>query len=90
MIFVNKTILEKLLSYSSGLYYTHITALEIYAIVNPKFTSFRDFVIWHDQLGHPDSVMMRRIIENSCGNYLKSSKILQSNEFSCAVCYQGK
>ena len=34
--------------------------------------------------------MMRRIIENSCGNSLKNQKILQTNESSCATCNQGK
>ena len=30
------------------------------------------------------------IIENSCRHYLKNQKILQTNEFSCAACFQGK
>ena len=34
--------------------------------------------------------MMRRIIENSSGHSLKNKKILQTNEFSCAACSQGK
>ena len=48
------------------------------------------FIVWHDRLGHPGSIMMRKIIENSCGHSLKNQKILQSNELSCAACSQGK
>ena len=52
---------------------------------DPKY-----FTIWHDRLGHPGSIMMRRIIENSCGHPLKIQKILLSNEFLYAACSQGK
>ena len=34
--------------------------------------------------------MMRKIIKNSCGHNLKSQQILQSNNFLCAACSQGK
>jgi hypothetical protein len=32
-------------------------------------------MLWHDQLGHPRSIIMRRIIENSHGHPLKNLKI---------------
>jgi hypothetical protein len=32
-------------------------------------------MLWHDQLGHPGSIIMRRIIENSHGHPLKNLKI---------------
>ena len=80
-----KCILEKLPSFSSGLYYTNISMVETHAIVNQKFTNPDTFIIWHDRLGHPGSIMMRRIIENSNGHPLKNQKILMSNEFFCAA-----
>ena len=48
------------------------------------------FTVWHDRLGHPGSTMMRKIIEKSCGHKLKRQQILQSSDFSCAACSQGK
>ncbi|MCF6774923.1 GAG-pre-integrase domain-containing protein, partial [Corynebacterium sp. MC-12] len=86
----NKCILEKLPAFSSGLYYTYISTIETYAIVNQKFTNHNHFVVWHDRLGHPGSIMMQKIIANSCGHSLKDQKIPQSNDFSCAACSQGK
>ena len=61
-----------------------------YDTVNQKFTDKNTFVVWHDRLGHPGSIMMRKIIESSYGHSLKNQKILQSNDFSCAACSQGK
>lgn len=82
-----KHILEKLPSFSSGLYYTKISTIQSYAIVNQKFTD--NFIVWHDRLGHPGSVMMRKIITNSCGHSLKGQQILHNN-FSCTACSEGK
>ena len=48
------------------------------------------FIIWHDRLGHPGSIMMRRIIENLHRRLLKNQKILLSKDFSCVACFQGK
>ena len=36
------------------------------------------------------AMMMQIITENSNMHQLKNQKILLSNEFSCAACYQGK
>jgi len=85
-----KCILEKLPSLSSGLYYTKISAVENHHLVDQKSTNQNEFLIWHDRLGHPDSIMMRRIIKNSYGHSLKNHKILKSNEISCVACSQGK
>jgi hypothetical protein len=52
---------------------------------NPKM-----FMIWHDRLGHPGTIMMRRIIENSHGHPLKNQKILLPSDYPCAACSQGK
>ena len=60
------------------------------AIIDQKFIDTNNLIIWHDRLGHPGSIMMRRIIENSNGHPLKKQKIFQTNEFSCAACSQGK
>ncbi|XP_070039491.1 uncharacterized protein [Nicotiana tomentosiformis] len=75
-----KYVLEKLPIFSSGLYYTSISIVESHAIVNKEFTN--DFIIWHDRLGHSGYNMIRKIIENS--------HILQTKEFSCVACSQGK
>ncbi|PIN07745.1 hypothetical protein CDL12_19688 [Handroanthus impetiginosus] len=53
-----KCILEKLPAFSSGLYYTNISTIETHAVVNQKFIDTNTFTIWHDQLGHPGSIMM--------------------------------
>jgi hypothetical protein len=34
--------------------------------------------------------MMQKIINNSCGHMLMNQKVLQSSEFTCAACSQGK
>ena len=47
-------------------------------------------MLWHDRLGHPGSIMMRRIIENTHGHSLKNLKILLPIENPCAACSQGK
>ena len=46
--------------------------------------------MWHDHLGHLDSIMMRRIIENSHGHSLKGQKIFQTSNISCEACSLGK
>ena len=72
------------------MYYTNIGIIETYATINQKFTDTNTSTIWHDWLGYPNSIMMRRIIENSLGHSLKSQKILQFKEFSCATYSQEK
>ena len=57
--------------------------------MNQKFNDPKTFVLWHDKLGHPKSLMMRRIIEHSHGHPLKSHKILLPNEYPCSACSQG-
>ena len=81
-----KCIHEKFFSFSSGLYYTNICIVETNLIVNQKFTNLDTFKVWHDRLGHPGSIMMRKIIENSNGHPLKNQKIFQGNEFFYAAC----
>jgi hypothetical protein len=52
---------------------------------NPKI-----FMLWHDRLGYPGTIMMRRIIENSLGHPLKNQKILLPSDYPCAACSKGK
>ena len=47
-------------------------------------------MLWHDHLGHPGSIMMRRIIENFHGHLLKNQKIILSSDYPCSACFQGK
>ena len=54
-----KCIVEKLPTLSSDLYYSKISTIEAHSIVNQKFTDSNTFVLWHDRLGHPGSIMMR-------------------------------
>ena len=90
IIFENKHILEKLSSYSYGLYQTIIKPIESYAIMNQKFYASKTFMIWHEHLGHPGLSMMRRIINNSFGHPLKSQEIRMPNDYNCVTCSQGK
>ena len=77
---------EKLLAFSSGLYYMTIKSIESNVVVNQKFNDREIFNLWHDRLGHPGSSMIRRIIEHSNEHPLKNQKILLLNELSCEAC----
>nr|KYP69370.1 hypothetical protein KK1_008559 [Cajanus cajan] len=82
----NDILLEKLFVFSYGLYCTYINTVETHTIVNQKFTNQNKFEVWHDRLGHPKTIMMQKIIENSCEHLLKNQEILQLNIFSCTTC----
>ncbi|KAB2058539.1 hypothetical protein ES319_A11G241300v1 [Gossypium barbadense] len=43
-----KYVLERLLAFSSGLYYTHISAIESHVTTNQKFVELHTFTIWHN------------------------------------------
>jgi len=47
-------------------------------------------MFWHDRLGHPGSITMRRIIGHSYGHPKKNLKILLPSENTCVACSQGK
>jgi 5-methylthioribose kinase len=81
-----KIILEKLKTLSSGLYCTNISSIESNMISNQKLHDTKIFILWHDRLGHPGNIMMRRIIESANGHPLKDLKILLSKDLSCATC----
>ena len=85
-----KLILEKLLIFSSGLYYTTMRIVETNVAIQQKCSDPKVFILWHDRLGHPGSIMMRRIIENSHEHPLKNQKILLSSNYPYSACFQGK
>jgi hypothetical protein len=85
-----KLILEKLTAFSSGLYYTTIRTIESHVVMHQKCSNPKMFMLWHDRLGHPGTIMMRRIIENSQGHPLKNQKILLQSDYPCAACSQCK
>jgi len=87
---LNKQCVLEKTTFSYSLYYTHISTIETHVIVSQKLTNQNEFLVWQDRLGHPRYIMMRKIVENSCGYPLKSKKLLQSNNFSCTTCSQGK
>ena len=68
--------MEKISTFSSGLYHTIIKSIESYVVVNQMFNDPKVLVLWNDRLSHPRSSMMRRIIEHSHGHPLKNQKIL--------------
>nr|KYP75465.1 hypothetical protein KK1_008200 [Cajanus cajan] len=72
-----KEVLQKLPTFSYGLYCMYVNTVEANIIVKQKFTNQNKFEVWHDRLGHPGTIMMRKIIKNSCGHLLKSREILQ-------------
>ncbi|KAJ0530675.1 putative RNA-directed DNA polymerase [Helianthus annuus] len=59
-------------------------------VSNHKVLDKDTFTIWHDRLGHPGNIMMRRIIKSANGHPLKNLKVLLSQELSCAACSLGK
>jgi hypothetical protein len=85
-----KLILEKLHAFSSGLYYITIRTIESHVVIHQKCSNPKMFMLWHDRLGHPGTIMMCQIIENSHGHPLKNQKILLPSDYLCTACSQGK
>ena len=67
-----KQVVEKLPSSPLGLYYTYIKPAEEYIVMKTIFRNLESFRIWHDRLGHPGLVMMRRIINNSAEHNIET------------------
>ena len=78
-----KTIMEKMQAMSSGLYGTYISTIESNMVTNQKLVDPKLFTLWHDRLGHPGNIMMRRIIESANGHPLKDLKIILSKDMTC-------
>ena len=85
-----KLVVEKFPAFSSGLYYTTRTTIELNIVMSQKLSHPNIFMLWHDRLGRPGSTMMRQIIENSHGHPLKNQKILLSSDYLCTACSRGK
>ena len=64
VILEKKNVLEKLSSYSWGLYQTIIKPIKSYVVMNQKLCDLKTFMIWHECLGHPGLSMMYCIINN--------------------------
>lgn len=69
---------------SSGLHHTHINVIESHLVIKGNSD---DFTLWHDRLGHPSTIMMRKIIENSYGHLVKPQEIYQGNKITCTACF---
>ena len=54
-----KLVVEKLCTFSSRLYYTTITTIELKTMMSQKLSHLNIFMLWHDRLGHVGSTMMR-------------------------------
>ena len=85
----NKQLLEKIPSLSTGLYFTYIKPVQhvAYKII---FQNLDIFKTWHDRLGHPGIGMMRKIISNSLGHHMNTSKFPKPSDFVCTACATGK
>ena len=78
--------LEKLHSFSSGLYHAVIRTIEISFTINQKFSNPKNFIFWHDRFRNPRSIIMYRIIKSSHKLQLKNQKICLPTKISCVVC----
>jgi hypothetical protein len=76
--------------FSYEIYYMIMKSIETNIIIHQKCSDLKIFMFWHDQLGHPGSIMMRWIIENSNRHLLKNLKILLPCENLCVACSQSK
>ncbi|KAJ0857525.1 putative GAG-pre-integrase domain-containing protein [Helianthus annuus] len=85
-----ETIVEQLEALSSGLYCTNINPIKSYMVSNQKLLDKDTFNIWYDRLGHPGSIMMRRIIKSATWHPLKNLKVLLPQDLLCAACSLGK
>ena len=80
-----KLIMEKISTFSFGLYHTTIKPIESYVVVNQKFNNPKVFVFWHERLGHLGFSMMRQIIKHSHGHPLKNQKIFFTQSLMCCL-----
>ena len=88
-LYGQKRTLEKLKSLSNGLYMTTIRTIEANHIVSQKLTNSSNYLLWHDRLGHPGQIMMRRILNSSHGHPLTNKDLVFSNTL-CQACSLGK
>ena len=75
-----KLVLKKLHVFFFGIYYTIMKSIETNIMIHQNCSYLKIFMLWHDWLGHPGSIMMRWIIETSHGHPLKNLKIFLPSE----------
>ena len=59
-------------------------------VVKQNFIDPQTLANWHDRLGHPGLIMMRRIIESTHGHPMKGRKFPQTSTSPCTACSLGK
>ena len=74
----------------SGLYITKIRRVESHLNEHIKNTKDIELKLWHDRLGHPRSIMMRRIISQSHGHNLEIPRISKNGGLPYHVCSEEK
>ncbi|KAK1427731.1 hypothetical protein QVD17_16425 [Tagetes erecta] len=75
----------------SSLHYTYINVPQAHMTVKEKSYDPITLNLWHDRLGHPGSIIMKMINENTHGHSLKGQKIPQVDEMPlCTSCSHGK
>ncbi|GJZ53702.1 copia protein [Tanacetum coccineum] len=64
---------------------------ESHMVIKEKSCDLGIVSLWHDRLGHPGSIMMKKIIESTHEHPLKDRKILQMDKMApCTSCSLGK
>ena len=86
----HKQIVKNVPSFSLGLYSTYIRPSYHNVVMSLKFQDPYLFKLWHELLGHPRQNIMCRILTNSIGHHMPSSKIPYVNKFICEACAKGK
>ncbi|KAL1199182.1 hypothetical protein V5N11_005539 [Cardamine amara subsp. amara] len=83
----HKKILETIPAISTGIYCAKINMIEANASVNKEFS--KNFILWHNRLGHPGTNMMRKLLINTKGHTLKERRVIPKN-LTCEACSLGK
>ncbi|KAM1358219.1 hypothetical protein FF2_044719 [Malus domestica] len=84
-----KRIQEKMKRNPSGLYTTTIRPIECHYVAGPTTGTAHEITLWHDRLGHPGRIAMRRILKTSHGHPLTRS-LGSIHEIACQTCFMGK
>jgi hypothetical protein len=82
-------ILERIHFLPYWLYYIYINHIPhvAYKVI---FQNVDTFTTWHERLGYPGIGTMRKIIGNSTGHNLNTTKFPKSSNFMCISCATGK
>ena len=90
LIECQKQIVEKLPSFSSGLYYTYIKPYHHNVAMSLKFKDPYSFKLLHERLVHPGQNLMCWILTNSIRYDMSSTRIPFVKKFICEACAKGK